>query len=363
MKILFAFAFLFIVTQAICISQPVILATKNFIVPDLPKDGTSPTERIKATFRDRITKITEEKNAILGIITANIKSGKISEQKGLQLWNDTTSYFNRRVDSVEKLILTLHTIDWVRDTFQNGGFGWSNIFPARDLEKTSYYFTNSLEAKDISEINTGKLDFSNGVPILNGELLSLNLPIVRLSLQANIFSKKDAVITNDTIIKIDSAAIKDNRMNQLLNGGGNLLLNLTLPMIHYSSKNFTVRIDANAYGGIGVKGLGQMTKTTNPTDNDFPTVWNFDVRLYTFGIGLNDKDAFAQASLSYKYIGGDDSFNNSIGIKEPVHFIEGNLSVNFSNIILLFTYYADRSEEIKKNGVAPIKLSLAYLNP
>ena len=190
------------------------------------------------------------------------------------------------------------------------------LFPTLERAKKETFF-NKLYSKDGEEnfyfLNNAALQVSNEANTVQTEVMSAFCGPVRLSLGSLLSNSSDGEDEPDTETSTNTEAFQ-----RLLSGGGNMYLNVELPVLFYSDGPFVVY--TNAYG----KGAIDFSAISNDIDTSTANVnagGNFYASLST---DKNELNFFTTFSYGL-YLGGDE-FYRALAIEDEEIFGFGQLS-------------------------------------
>ncbi|MCB9245544.1 MAG: hypothetical protein H6606_03865 [Flavobacteriales bacterium] len=170
--------------------------------------------------------------------------------------------------------------------------------------RTSLFYENNLEGKQNRFLNNYGLNFNqNGVPVVTTELFKDYFPYVRFSVSTVMNST--APDTN----AIGSDDLKEDALQRIIAGGGNVVGKLSSPIFHYTNTSegiLDLHSTANVKFGIDVPRLGTL-------DNDVNLMANPYVNMGLVYNGYKG-DIAILGDVSFGYLRGSSQYYDYLGI-------------------------------------------------
>ena len=218
------------------------------------------------------------------------------------------------------------------------------FFPTRNSSSKKYFkniFYNQ-QTENTSYLTNLSYNFNKDVSITQSDLASDFIKWFRISF-GTVITTSSIKSNTDTPQQITQSAA----LNQFVNGGGNVYLDLTLPIVAYRSDWFTIYSYENTRGAVDIKGFG------NDIDS---STYNISEGLNLYASCSSDDRKFNFFLYgSYKYTLGSTEFYQNLNLSENKPFSLGKISagltiLNKIRVTALFnTFGSDQS--IKTNKI------------
>jgi hypothetical protein len=231
---------------------------------EMPGLSTGAQHDIKATFSKTCSgvrsKLTTEKNVIRTSYQTKLKNGEDRDEAKNTLRTDLKAQYNYTMDEFS-VALNHFLIDR------------AIIFPARNRFLTRYYYTQNKDftVNAISN-NYFNINPSTSSGSIFSEIIAGYLSIARISLGGMVSKADLEQITGDEIQNLSTAEIDSlvhavdsvnalrTTAQNILGGGGNIVINVATPVLHYSSfdETFVTTISLFDRIGFAIPGIGTV---------------------------------------------------------------------------------------------------------
>jgi hypothetical protein len=203
-------------------------------------------------------------------------------------------------------------------------------------------FTALLKGVTRSQLGIAANKDAPSTVSLYSELVSAYLGPARFTFGALLDSKANTVRDSSGVLLLDSTRIRLNALNEFLNGGGNALVKLEVPVFHIGSKGLMLRAALN--GNVA----GSLAQIGSIDPRNGAVTWRAGIDVYGLYADHDGNYSFYLA-LRGNMASGTDAVKTSLGVAagDRISFLNGIVGVAIAQRVHLnLSFYMDPNHNL-----------------